>query len=169
MISWRFTMKKLILIIAAILYSGTAMAKVTYNNNPMADQHLDTIKGFLYNSTQSDGTSNETNISKAIEWIDQHHESATTHKLENINSEEALLVKHAITTIYKLLQGHFPGLPIQKTMEHWENVGSRVVVSTIVKRGEDVSATLKLELRTRRQGIENLVFHHAPSHTTTPR
>jgi hypothetical protein len=161
-------MKKLILIIAAILYSGVAMAKVTYNNNPMGDQHLNTIKGFLYNSTQSDGTSNETKVSKTIEWIVQRYEGTAIYKLENINSEEALLVKHAITTIYKFLQGHFPGLPIQKTMEHWENVGSRVVVSAGAK-DDGISTTLKLELSERRHGIENLVFHHTPTHTTTPR
>tara|TARA_R110002110_G_scaffold389970_1_gene602746 strand:+ start:261 stop:740 length:480 start_codon:yes stop_codon:yes gene_type:complete len=152
-------MKKLILIIAALFFASVAEAKITYNNSVMETGHLNTIKGLLYDTTRLQNNSKENEVSKAIIWLTDCHNSADTFKLEQINTSEAILIKNTITTIYDVLQGKFPGMPIEEAITHWTEIGTRV------HAWNSTSAVWKLELRRTQSKTQNLVFRHAPSNT----
>jgi hypothetical protein len=151
-------MKKLILIMVISCFASLAEAKVTYNNKPMETGHMNTIKGFLYDTRNN---SNEIAISKSIAWLENCHNSEQTFKLEQVKIPEASLIKDTISTIYQVLQGKFPGLEPNRAIDHWNELGSRVLART------STNAVWKLELRAKPSRTQNLVFKHAPNRIIT--
>ena len=169
-------MKKLILIAVMFCFTCVAEAKITYNNSALNDLHINTIKGLLYDIAHSEGvvrrhTPNKEQIqkllpqfSKAIVWLIKYHNSSTTYKLENMSNEEAKLIKGVVATITDVIQGKYPGLLVEKALDHWTKIGSRLIAEYKVNSNNTTSKiTWKFELKPEKDKTQNLVFRYGPA------
>ena len=167
-------MKKLISIIsiitALLCFACVAQAKVKYNDNVMAEIHINIIKGLLYDISHPEAASSEDEkkkaqrllpgFSKAIVWLEKCHKDTIVYKLEKINNEEAKVIKYSIAVINDVVNGKYPGIPIQKTMVRWDGLGSRIIVEYYINTSTGSQKTWKFELRSERAKTQNLVFRH---------
>jgi hypothetical protein len=164
-------MKKLIpIIIILFCFTCVAQAKVTYNNSIVADIHLNTIKGLLYNLTHPEYAITDTEkqeiqvllpkFSKAVVWLMARHNSATSYRLERLRNEEAKTVMHAITMIVDLVQGKYPGIPTERALARWTRIGSRVQASYQIVSNKPVQIKWKFELAAEESRTQNLVFRY---------
>jgi len=156
-------MKNLILIITMLCFTQVAEAKVTYNDKPMATGHLNTIKGLLYEKARTEKTKNKKKVSllfsKAIVWLTNCHNNNKIYKLEDYHSKEAVLIKKTIETIFNVVRGKYPGIPIKKTINYWTKIGSRVLAE-YNKKSNNAVVVWKLKLKPKQPKTQNLVLRH---------
>ena len=80
----------MLITISLFLFTSFAQAKVTYNNTILQDMHMNTIKGLLYDTVNSQEYKKEEKkeleeaklgFTKAIVWLTKHHNDKAIYKL----------------------------------------------------------------------------------------
>ena len=158
----------MLITISLFLFTSLAQAKVTYNNTILQDMHMNTIKGLLYDTVNSQEYKKEEKkeleeaklgFTKAIVWLTKHHNDKAIYKLEKMTSIEAKLVQEVVLIINQVVQGEYPGFPVEEALSRWTNLGSRVVAEYGKVNGK---TSWKLELQPQKSQTQNLVLQYEP-------
>jgi len=118
----------------SLIFPLTSNAEIVYCNNQcfkLKDDHLATIKGFLYETTeQQDKETNKTflpHVAETIVWMENKHKEKRIYKLIDFKKDDrAKLITNAINFIVDVISGKTMYNP-EKTLIRLTNIGYKVV------------------------------------------
>jgi len=125
--------KILMFILINFIFVAAAQAKIQYKGSTLSDIQTKTIKGFLYEVSNSALNKEISNVwkplfAKTLVWLEDIQNSELVYNLESCKNEEAKIVIDTIEVITRVLRGDF-GIDPAYAIAHWTNIGQRVVAN----------------------------------------
>jgi len=130
-------------------------------NYTLTDEHITVLKGYLYELTRPDSIKPQNlrnfipNIVDAVSWLEEHHSSSQTFKLEEVNNNNSVIIRNSVTNINNFISGQLPTRLVEATMINWGNIGLRIRVVRL-----NNSFTLRLKPFTQ-NSTKHLVYSYS--------
>jgi hypothetical protein len=100
-------------------------------------EHINTIKGFLYESINSQDSNVkvklEPEFAKAIVWLEKIYKDKNLHVLTDYQNESSNLIKAAVEFIVDVATERHSMPSPEKELERWKSVGKKVLAEYAIK------------------------------------
>jgi len=141
---------KSIMIIAALLFSFAAEAKVYFNSAPMGKQQIDAVTGFLYETIKNRPAEIQkihmAQAARAVAWLKKLHEKKESYEILSFKTDQASFIRASVFYIAETVNSKDSTKEKSKILiNHWTSIGKRVVAKYKEKNGKLISGKLILK------------------------